>query len=322
MVTESDHFRQHSDRCVETSSDRPSPATLPAVTSEPLKLRPEVAGKPLPPAAWDADLELALELADVAATVTRSAFGGRQRVQLKADATPVTEVDAAAERAIRSLLADRRPDDGVRGEEAGETPGTSGRVWVIDPIDGTRMFAEGIPLWTTLIGLRVGPVGGPVVVGVADAPMMGERYHAVRGGGAYCNDRLITVSSVDRLADSLVVHAALEEFARPGGTGVDPLRNVIGAARASRGIGDAWAQLLVARGAAEALVEQGPCFEWDWAASGVIVEEAGGRVSRLEGGKPVDGDHLLVSNGRLDDEIRTALSTADDVSDHGSGGIE
>lgn len=230
-------------------------------------------------------------------------------MRLKADATPVTEVDALAENAIRELLAVRRPHDGVRGEEGAETPGTSGRVWVIDPIDGTRLFAEGVPLWTTLIGLRVGEAGGPVVVGVADAPVLGERYWAMRGAGAYCNDRPISVSTVNRLEQSFVLHAALEEFGRAGGTGRDALHRVVDAARASRGIGDGWAHLLIARGAAEALVEQGPCYEWDWAASSVIVSEAGGRVTRLEGGPPRDGDHLLVSNGLIDDEVRSSLGS-------------
>lgn len=255
-----------------------------------------------------ADLSLAVELADAAATVTLAAFGGRQQVQLKADATPVTEVDAVAEDAIRALLRARRPDDGVRGEEGGETIGSSGYVWVVDPIDGTRMFAEGVPLWTTLIALRRGTdSGGPVLVGVADAPALNERYQAARGGGAWCNGRQIGVSTVDRLDESFVLHAALEEFGRPAGTGVDALHRVVGGARATRGIGDGWAHLLVARGAAEALVEQGPCFEWDWAATRVIVEEAGGQVTRLEGGQPVDGGHLLVSNGRIDAEVRSAL---------------
>lgn len=244
----------------------------------------------------------------MAAAVTLAAFGGRQQVQLKADATPVTEVDAAAEEAIRGLLGARRPADGVRGEEGGETAGTSGFVWVVDPIDGTRMFAEGVPLWTTLIALRHGSEPGDrVLAGVADAPALGERYHAIRGGGAWCNGRQIGVSTVDRLDESFVLHAALEEFGRPAGTGVEALHRVVGGARASRGIGDGWAHLLVARGAAEALVEQGPCFEWDWAATSVIVEEAGGQVTRLEGGPPVDGGHLLVSNGRVDAQVRGAL---------------
>jgi histidinol-phosphatase len=256
---------------------------------------------------WADDLELAVELADLARELTMTAFGGRQEVALKADATPVTEVDRAVELAIRQMLLARRPDDGVRGEEADDVPGTSGRVWVVDPIDGTRMFAEGIPLWTTLIGLRVGDVGGPVAVGVADAPALAERYHAVKGRGAFCNGRPVVVSDVGRLEQSLVLHAPIEEFERPHGTGLDALHALSDRARTTRGIGDAWAHLLIARGAAEALVEQGPCFEWDWAATSVIVTEAGGHVSDLDGGAPYDGGHLLVSNGRVDDDIRTAL---------------
>jgi len=249
-----------------------------------------------------ADLSLAIRLADAAAEITRRAFGGRQVVRLKADATPVTEVDAAAEQVIRDVLGRERPADGFLGEEGGHTPGTSGRTWVVDPIDGTQMFAEGIPLWTTLIGLKV---DGRVVVGVADAPVLGERYHAVEGGGAFCNGEAIKVSAVGEMGDALVLHAPLEEFIRK--TGLPAISRVSEGSRVTRGIGDGWAHLLVARGAADALVEQGPCFEWDWAATSVIVSEAGGSLTRLEGGEPVPGCHLLVSNGRLDSEIRRAL---------------
>ena len=269
--------------------------------------------------AWASDLALALELADLAAGLTMSAFGGRQRVRLKSDATPVTEVDSAVESAIREVLAERRPHDGVRGEEAGETPGTSGRVWVVDPIDGTRMFAEGVPLWTTLIGLRDGDPGSAAVLGVADAPAIGERYHAVQNEGAYCNGRPIGVSEVDRLNAAFVLHAPIEEFRRAGGTGIDALLRVADHARATRGIGDAFAHLLIARGAAEALVEQGPCFEWDWSATSVIVSEAGGSITDLFGGPAVDGGHLLVSNSLVDDEIRRVLGGSDEVDQRAVG---
>ncbi|HUW16794.1 MAG TPA: inositol monophosphatase family protein [Actinomycetes bacterium] len=257
------------------------------------------------PAARADDLALALELADAASVVTMAAFGGRHFVDLKSDATPVTEVDHATERAIRDRIAQERPGDGVLGEELGHDPGSNGRVWVIDPIDGTKMFAEGIPLWSTLIALRD---GDEVVVAVADAPALGERFRAVRGGGAWFGDDRVEVSAIDTIGESLLLHAALEEFARDGGTGVDALVRLAGRCRGTRGIGDGWAHLLVARGAAEALVEQGPCFEWDWAATGLIVEEAGGRVTRLEGGSPRPGGHLLVSNGRVDDQVRAALA--------------
>lgn len=250
------------------------------------------------------DLALALELADAAASVTMAAFGGRHFVDLKSDATPVTEVDHATERAIREGVARHRPGDGVLGEEYGLDPGSNGRVWVVDPIDGTKMFAEGIPLWSTLIALRE---GDEVVVAVADAPALGERFRALRGGGAWFGPDRIEVSQIDRLDRSLVLHAAVEEFARDGGTGTEALVRLAGLTRGTRGIADGWAHLLVARGAAEALVEQGPCFEWDWAATGLIVSEAGGRLTRLEGGDPTPGCHLLVSNGHVDDAVRRVL---------------
>jgi histidinol-phosphatase len=248
------------------------------------------------------ELAFAQHLADLAAQITRSAFGGRLPVKLKSDASPVTEIDAATEQRLREEIVHTYPADGILGEEGDDVVGTSGRVWVLDPIDGTRMFAEGIPLWSTLIGLRE---GGQVVVGVADAPVLGERYHAILGSGAFCNGDPIAVSDVATLADALVLHAPLEEFIRK--TGLPAITRVSSGARVTRGIGDGWAHLLVARGAADALVEQGPCFEWDWAATSVIVHEAGGRLSRLEGGEPTPGCHLLVSNGHLDAEVRATL---------------
>lgn len=248
------------------------------------------------------ELAFAHHLADLAAQLTRSAFGRRLPVELKSDATPVTEIDAATERRMRDEIAATYPEDGILGEEGAEVRGSSGRTWVLDPIDGTQMFAEGIPLWSTLIGLKE---GDHVVVGVADAPALGERYHATLGGGAFCNGAPIAVSDVATLTDALVLHAPLEEFIRK--TGLPAITRVSAEARVTRGIGDGWAHLLVARGAADALVEQGPCFEWDWAATSVIVHEAGGRLSRLEGGEPTPGCHLLVSNGRLDDEVRSTL---------------
>ena len=248
------------------------------------------------------DLAFAHHLADLAGQLTMSKFGSRLPVELKSDLSPVTEMDAAAERLIRAEVSATFPDDGVLGEEDGLTEGTSGRVWVVDPIDGTKMFAEGIPLWTTLIGLCC---NDQVTAAVADAPALGERYYATHGGGAFCGDERIRVSDVATLDEALVLHAPVEEFIR--GIGLDALATVTTKARGSRGIGDAWAHLLVARGAADVLVEQGPCFEWDWAATSLIVSEAGGQLSRLEGGAPRPGCHLLVSNAQFDPSIRAVL---------------
>ena len=250
-----------------------------------------------------AALELAIELADTAAAVTLAWFGDRLPVELKADATPVTEVDRAAEAAIRDRLAQRAPDDGVLGEEHGELPGTSGRTWMIDPVDGTKLYAEGIPLWTTLIGLVV---DGRPVLGVADAPALGVRYRAVRGGGAWRDDHRLATSEVGDLAESFVGHSPLEEWMRGGDE--RQLHAVAEAARSTRGLSDAWGHLLVAQGSMEAMVEHEPCFPWDWSATEVIVEEAGGRITTLEGAAPAPGSTLLVTNGLVHEEIVATLS--------------
>ncbi len=248
------------------------------------------------------ELEFAHQLADVAAKITLSNFGERLPITLKSDATVVTEADIVAERAIREAVAVSFPKDGVYGEEGGRTEGPSGRTWIVDPIDGTAHYADGVPLWTTLIALEV---DGDAVLGVADAPALGARYHAVRGGGAWCRDLRLRTSDVGSLADAFVMHSALEEWVTDGR--IDDLLRVVGAARRSRGLSDAWAHLLIAQGSAEALLEHEPCFEWDWTATSVILEEAGGRLTTLDGGPPVPGEGLLVSNGSVHDESLAAL---------------
>jgi histidinol-phosphatase len=250
------------------------------------------------------DLGFALHLADVASAITMRWFGHRLPVELKADDTPVTEVDHAVERAIREEIASAFPGDGVLGEEEGLAPGANGRTWLIDPVDGTKLFAEGIPLWTTLIGLRVGE---EVVVGVADVPALGDRYHGTRGGGAWRGERRLHVSDVGSLAEAFVVHSGVEEWV--AGERDGSLLRVASRARNTRGLSDAWAQLLVAQGSAELLMEHEPCYEWDWAATGVIVEEAGGRLSTFTGDPPTSGRDLLVTNGLVHDEALSAIAS-------------
>jgi histidinol-phosphatase len=252
------------------------------------------------------DLAFAHRLADAAARVTLPWFGHRLPYELKEDATPVTEVDWAAERAIREAVAARFPRDGVLGEEEGFDEGTTGRVWVVDPVDGTSLYAEGIPLWTTLIGLRV---DGRIELGVADVPALGDRYHATRGGGAWRGEQPLRVSDVRRLADAFVVHSGVEEWVAGGRDG--SLLRIASRARRTRGLSDAWGHLLVAQGSAELLLDHQPCFEWDWAATSVIVEEAGGRLSSFNGLPPSPGCDLLVTNGLVHDEtVRVIAGTA------------
>jgi histidinol-phosphatase len=250
----------------------------------------------------DPDLALACALADAAAAVTLERFGDRLPTERKPDDTPVTEVDRSAERAMRNVLAERAPHDGVLGEEHGLTQGANGRRWILDPVDGTKLYAEGIPLWTTLIALEV---DGEPVVGVADAPALGARYRAVSGGGAWRGDRRLSVSSVSALGDSLLAHSPIDEWLRAGEA--DRLLNLAGRARATRGVSDAWTHLLIAQGSVDVLLEHEPCYAWDWSATRVIVEEAGGRLTALDGSAPSAGSDLLVSNGRVHDEVVAAL---------------
>ncbi len=252
-----------------------------------------------------ADLAFAHRLADTAGEVTKPPFGSRLPVELKDDATPVTEVDRAAERAIRAAVAERFPRDGVLGEEEGLDPGTSGRVWIVDPLDGTKLFAEGIPLWTTLIGLER---DGAMVLGLADVPMLGARYHATRGGGAWRGPQRLQVSTTTSLASAFLTHSSLEEWIAGGRQ--DALMRVASVARATRGLSDGWVHLLVAQGSVDVLLEHEPCYAWDWAATRVIVEEAGGTVTTLGGEEPRPGSDLLVSNGRVHHEVLEMLSRA------------
>lgn len=264
------------------------------------------------PVAVDDDLRFALELADIAAELSTARFGRRLAVSLKTDLSPVTAVDAAVEEALDAHVRRHRPGDGFLGEESGHRESSTGRTWIVDPIDGTALFAEGIPLWSTLVALRLeeqvpGSADG-VVVGVADAPALGDRCHAAHRRGAWGAGRRLRVSDVASLDDAFVLHAGPQDF---GADRLDALVRLTSAVRGSRGISDAWAHVLVARGAAEALVEVAPCQLWDWAATSVILTEAGGRLSALDGGPPRAGGGLLVSNSLVDDAVRSALRMAE-----------
>ena len=251
-----------------------------------------------------ADLTFAHELADVAAQVTMARFGDRVPVEMKHDATPGDRGRPRAERAVRDVIAARFPGDAVLGEELGLVPGTTGRRWIIDPVDGTKLFAEGVPLWTTLIALEV---DARLVVGIADVPALGDRYVGVADGGAWRGPHRLHVSNVARLDQAFIAHSGVEEWVAGGRAG--QLLELAGRARKTRGLSDAWAHLLVAQGSVDALMEHEPCQVWDRAATQVIIEEAGGRMSTLDGQPPTAGSDLLVSNGVVHDEIVTTLGS-------------
>jgi histidinol-phosphatase len=252
---------------------------------------------------FEAELAFAHELADAARDVSMRFFRGSFEVHEKVDKTPVTEADLAVEAMIRERLHARFPNDGVTGEEGG-VQGATARRWIVDPIDGTRNFADGIQIWGTLIALEVDL---EIVVGIADAPALGERYAAARGSGAVMNDEPIHVSRADRVSRAFVLHSGLADWvAAPYAAG---LTELVTQARRERGFGDFWGHMLVARGSADVMLEP-DLATWDFAALKVIVEEAGGRMSRFDGAPVEHGGSVLTTNGVLHDEIVARLRTA------------
>lgn len=239
------------------------------------------------------EIALALELADLADSLSLPRFRSRDlRIDTKPDRTPVTDADKAVERAQRERLGRDRPTDAVLGEEEGGG-GDAATQWVIDPIDGTRNFSRGVPVWATLIALRR---DGVSVVGVVSAPALGHRWWAARGEGAYRDGERIGVSAVARLADASVSAS----YARD-------LVAIEAAMWHARSFGDFWQHVLVAEGALDAAVDA-RLAAWDVAALEPILEEAGGRVSALDGGPPRSGEQVVTSNGLLHDDLLALLA--------------
>ena len=254
-----------------------------------------------PGTAFAEELAFAHAHADAAAAITMRPRGGRVEVRHKEDATPVTDVDVEVERALRREVEGRFPSDAFLGEEGGRS-GTGRRRWVVDPIDGTRNFVDDIQLWATLIALEV---DGSAVVAVVDAPALDERYEAVRDGGARLNGRPISVSDVATLDRSFVLHSGMEEWMH--GPRWDRFARLVATSQRSRGLSDFWGHVLVARGSADVVLEHEPCGVWDWAALRLIVEEAGGLMTTLEGAEPSHLCSLVSSNGRIHDEVLATL---------------
>jgi histidinol-phosphatase len=233
----------------------------------------------------NADLAYALELADAADALTLPRFRADDlRIDTKPDLTPVTDADRATERMLRVRIARERPGEGVLGEEEGDDGGAV--RWIVDPIDGTRNFSRGIPVWATLIALER---DGQIVCGVASAPALGCRWWAARGEGAFANGSPIGVSTVEHLSDASVSCTYARDLAR-----LEPL------VWHARGLGDFWQHVLVAEGALEAAVDAKLAL-WDYAAIEPIMIEAGGRVGEV-------GGQFVSTNGLLHDEVFAALS--------------
>ena len=251
-----------------------------------------------------ADLALAQELADIADGITLPRFrAGDLAVETKPDLSPVTDVDRLVEQRLRDILATRRPGDAVLGEEHG-SDGRSGtaRRWVIDPIDGTKNFVRGMPVYATLIALQVDGAG---VVGVVSAPALQHRWWASHGAGAYADGRPIRVSSVASLADAHFSYSSIAGWAKRG-----RLDGFLGLTRAvwrTRGFGDFWSHVLVAEGSVDIAAEPEVSL-WDLAAVQVVVEEAGGRFTDLGGVATADGGSAVSTNGALHDDVLAALA--------------
>lgn len=253
------------------------------------------------------DLRLAHVLADNADSISLARFKAQDLgIATKPDATWVTDADTAVEDALRATLAKARARDAVHGEERADT-GWGPRRWIIDPIDGTSNYARGVPVWATLIGLQV---EGRIVVGVVSAPALGRRWWASLGGGAftgksYLTGQPISVSDVDDVSDAFLSHSDVSEWveAGRGQQFVDLMRTVW----RTRAFGDFWSYMLVAEGACDIACEPQLALH-DMAALDVIVTEAGGRFTSIDGQPGCGGPGAVATNGRLHDAVLEQLS--------------
>jgi histidinol-phosphatase len=229
-------------------------------------------------------------------------------VEWKSDESPVTRADREAEAACKEVITAAFPGDGWLGEETGEQPRSSGRSWIVDPIDGTRNFLRGIPLWSTLVACEEIDADGArrVVAAAVALPALHETYDAVRGGGARLNGVPIAVSQVARLGEALFCYETPAWFIDHGLGAV--FEQLCRGSGLQRGGGDAFYHMLVASGRAEIVVEPKLAI-WDVAATSLIVEEAGGRFSDLEGRHDIRATNAVITNGLLHAEVLATIAT-------------
>lgn len=242
-------------------------------------------------------LDFAVDLARGAGEITHHYFRNPPAAELKADGSFVTAADREAESYLRSRILERLPDDAIFGEEEGEQKGTSGRRWIIDPIDGTYAFVHGVPLYGVLIGLEI---DGEPSVGVVNLPALGELVYAARGLGCFWNDSPARVSQTSSLKDALLLSTDFGMCARYGfGEAAAELQE---RAHSRRTWGDCYGHVLVATGRAEVMLDAVMNL-WDCAALMPIVEEAGGTFTDWRGRRTIDGGNAVATNGALFDEV-------------------
>jgi histidinol-phosphatase len=270
------------------------------------------------------DLALAHALADLADAISLDRYQAQDLViTTKPDNSPVTDADRAVETAIREALATHRQTDGLVGEEFGSDKGTSGRYWVIDPIDGTKNFMRGVPTWATLIALvQVDSSGAEeVVVGIASAPALARRWSAAKGHGAFVrfnagsandlsedfdapsNEKKISVSKVGKLSDASISYSDFVGW----GDRLDPFQKMLANAWRTRGLGDFWSHMLVAEGAVDVAIEPSLAV-WDMAALDIIVREAGGSFTNTAGQNGPFGGSGVSTNGVLHNAVINGLN--------------
>jgi histidinol-phosphatase len=245
------------------------------------------------------DLDFALGLADLADSLSLPRFRALDlRVETKPDLTPVTEADQAVERALRERVSAERPGEGFLGEEFG-VEGDSAVRWIVDPIDGTKNYSRGIPVFATLIALER---DGNVEVAVVSAPALARRWWAARGDGAFSGPGgdPIRVSQVERVEDAVV--SFTRTALRHGGAAA-----LVARAWHARTFSDFWSHMLVAEGSVDVALDP-VASVWDLAAVKLVVEEAGGRLTDVSGQRRADGGSGVSSNGLLHDEALSALA--------------
>jgi histidinol-phosphatase len=258
------------------------------------------------------DLSLAHVLADTADAISSARFRALDlRVESKPDLSPVSDADTAVEKALRATLARTRARDGVLGEEFGITEAAAGpgtRQWVIDPIDGTKNFVRGVPVWATLIALME---GDEPVVGLVSAPALGRRWWAAKGHGAFAGRHTaaasrISVSGVRRLVDASFCYSDLAGWEQNGRLGA--MLDLMRSTWRTRAYGDFYGHVLVAEGAVDIMVEPELSL-WDLAALVPIVTEAGGTFTDLSGRPGPAGGSAVATNGKLHGDLLARLSS-------------
>lgn len=259
---------------------------------------------------YSAELAFALTLADRADAISLSRYQALDlEITTKPDNSPVTDADKAVERAIIDAIATKYPSDGVVGEEFGSS-GSKDRYWVIDPIDGTKNFVRGVPTWATLIALVENE---EVVASVVSSPALYRRWYASADGGAFVVEggsvkasptpRKLNVSKVSQLSDASITYSDFQGW----GERRSNFEKLLDSAWRTRGLGDFWSHMLVAEGAVDVAIEPSLAL-WDMAALDLIVREAGGKFSSLDGVDGPFGPNAVSSNGVIHGAVITALN--------------